>query len=89
MSRTEIPEFPMPRAAGCPYDPPPALHALLRDDPITRVRLWDGSTPWLVTRYADQRALLADPRMSSDPSRPGYPARSRSIARRPRRSASS
>ncbi|MEN3263931.1 MAG: hypothetical protein V7646_825, partial [Pseudonocardia sp.] len=21
----DIPEYPMPRAAGCPFDPPPAL----------------------------------------------------------------
>jgi cytochrome P450 len=36
--------------------------------------LWDGSTPWLVTRYADQRAVLADRRVSSDVERPGYPS---------------
>lgn len=27
---------------------------------------WDGSTPWLVTGYAEQRAVLADPRVSAD-----------------------
>ncbi|ADJ45259.1 cytochrome P450 [Amycolatopsis mediterranei S699] len=70
----EIPEFPMPRAAGCPFDPPPAARALQEQAPLARVRLWDGSTPWLVTRYADQRALLADPRVSADVTRPGYPS---------------
>jgi len=69
----DIPEYPMPRAAGCPFDPPPGLRALQAQAPITKVRLWDGSTPWLVTRYADQRALLADPRISSDTTAPGYP----------------
>ncbi|MET8846352.1 cytochrome P450 [Amycolatopsis sp. NPDC004625] len=73
-STTEIPEFPMPRAAGCPFDPPPAARALQEEAPLARVRLWDGSTPWLVTRYADQRALLADPRVSADITRPGYPS---------------
>ncbi|MEU4253784.1 cytochrome P450 [Amycolatopsis sp. NPDC026612] len=73
-STTEIPEFPMPRAAGCPFDPPPAARALQETAPLTRVRLWDGSTPWLVTRYAEQRALLADPRVSADVTRPGYPS---------------
>ncbi|NUO45545.1 MAG: cytochrome P450, partial [Streptomyces sp.] len=48
------PEFPMPRAARCPFDPPPALKELQREAPLTRVRLWDGSEPWLVTRYAEQ-----------------------------------
>ncbi|MFG1644001.1 cytochrome P450 [Amycolatopsis sp. NPDC049252] len=69
-----IPEFPMTRAAGCPFDPPPAARALQEEGPLKRVKLWDGSTPWLVTRYAEQRALLADPRISADISRPGYPS---------------
>ncbi|GLW33662.1 cytochrome P450 [Actinoplanes regularis] len=65
--------FPMSRAARCPFDPPPGLHELRDQARLTRVRLWDGSTPWLVTRHAEQRALLADPRVSSDATRPGYP----------------
>ncbi len=73
-STAEIPEFPMTRAAGCPFDPPPAARALQGETPLSRVRLWDGSTPWLVTRYAEQRALLADPRVSADITRPGYPS---------------
>ncbi|MEV5862280.1 cytochrome P450 [Streptomyces sp. NPDC052071] len=68
------PEFPMPRAEGCPFDPPPALKEEQEQGPLRKVRLWDGSTPWLVTRYADQRALLADPRTSADITRPGYPS---------------
>ncbi|GAA3141210.1 cytochrome P450 [Nonomuraea roseoviolacea] len=69
-----VPEFPMPRAARCPFDPPPALRSLQEEGPLARVRLWDGSTPWVVTRYAEQRALMADPRVSADITRPGYPA---------------
>lgn len=68
-----IQEFPMARAAGCPFDPPPALHELQREAPLARVRLVDGTTPWLVTRYAEQRSLLSDPRISADALRPGYP----------------
>ncbi|MDF6018236.1 cytochrome P450 [Streptomyces sp. JH34] len=68
------PEFPMPRAAGCPFDPPPALKSEQELGSLRKVRLWDGTTPWLVTRYADQRALLADPRISADVTRPGYPS---------------
>ncbi|MFJ3690771.1 cytochrome P450 [[Kitasatospora] papulosa] len=68
------PEFPMPRAEGCPFDPPPALKKEQEQGPLRKVRLWDGTTPWLVTRYADQRALLADPRTSADITRPGYPS---------------
>jgi hypothetical protein len=69
----ETPEYPMPRAAGCPFDPPPALRTLQADAPITRVRLWDGSTPWLISRYDHQRALLSDPRISADATHPHYP----------------
>jgi cytochrome P450 len=69
----EVPDYPMPRAAGCPFDPPPALYTLQAQAPISRVRLWDGSTPWLVTRYEDLRTLLADPRISSDSTHPHYP----------------
>jgi cytochrome P450 len=72
--QAEVPSFPAARAAGCPFDPPPALQALREQTRLARVRLWDGSTPWLVTRHADQRALLADPRISADITRPGYPS---------------
>jgi cytochrome P450 len=67
---TTIPEYPMARAARCPFDPPPALRTLAS---VSRIRLWDGSTPWLITRHADTRALLADRRVSADVQREGYP----------------
>jgi cytochrome P450 len=70
----DVPSFPMARAAGCPFDPPPAARAQQDEGPLTKVRLWDGSTPWLVTSYAEQRALLADRRVSADITRPGYPS---------------
>lgn len=72
--QAEIAEFPMRRAAGCPFDPPPGLRAMQRQGPLTKVRLWNGSTPWLVTRQADQRALLRDRRLSADFTKPGYPS---------------
>ncbi|MCC5576098.1 cytochrome P450 [Microtetraspora sp. AC03309] len=69
----EVPQFPGARAARCPFDPPPVLHALQEQGPLAKVKVWDGSTPWLVTRYEEQRALLADPRVSADVTRSGYP----------------
>ncbi|MDP9869192.1 MULTISPECIES: cytochrome P450 [Streptosporangium] len=65
--------FPMARAARCPFDPAPELGRRIREAPVSRVRLWDGSTPWMVTRYADARAVLADPRASVDVAEPGFP----------------
>ncbi len=63
--------FPMQRI--CPFDPPPELGLRRADAPVSRVRIWDGSTPWLITRYDDQRAVLADPRFSADSRKPGFP----------------
>ncbi|MGC0400862.1 cytochrome P450 [Streptomyces sp. SAI-126] len=68
-----VPDFPMPRAAVCPFAPPPAMMKLHAEEPVSRVRLWDGSVHWLVTRYEDQRALYGDPRLSVDTTRPGFP----------------
>ncbi|MFD5858007.1 cytochrome P450 [Streptomyces chartreusis] len=70
-----VPDFPMPRQSRCPFDPPPALKDLQQEGPLAKVRLWDGSESWLVTRYAEQRALLGDPRVSADTDRPGYPTK--------------
>jgi cytochrome P450 len=70
---SEVADFSMERAEGCPFDPAPAFSNHQRDRPMRRVRLWDGSTPWLVTGYAEQRALLGEPRVSSEPSTPGFP----------------
>ena len=61
-----LPDYPIPRSGSCPFGPSPALRALREEGPVTKVRLWDGSTPWLVTSYADQRAPLGDPRLSAD-----------------------
>ncbi|MBW4718106.1 cytochrome P450 [Saccharothrix obliqua] len=71
--RAEMPPFPMARAAGCPFDPAPELTRQAERAPVSRARLWDGSAPWLVTGYDDVRALLADPRISVDATRPGFP----------------
>ncbi|MEV0265762.1 cytochrome P450 [Streptomyces sp. NPDC050617] len=61
--------FPWPRPA---VDPPAAYGWLRENAPIRRVELVDGLPGWLVTRYEDVRELLADPRVSSDASAPGY-----------------
>jgi len=71
-STVGMPEYNVTRAEGCPFDPAPALRAR-EDGPVTRVRLWDGSTPWMVTGHAEHRALLVDQRVSVDHSRDGMP----------------
>ncbi|MET7401031.1 cytochrome P450 [Dactylosporangium sp. NPDC005572] len=70
-SAQDLEAYPMVRQ--CPFDPPRALAALQAGEKVRRVRLWDGSAPWLVTGYDDVRAVLSDPRISSDTDRPGFP----------------
>jgi cytochrome P450 len=80
----DVPAFPMKR--DCPFDPPPELTRIRDECPVSRVRLWDGSRPWLVTGYDDQRAVLADHRFSADVRRPGYPHVTEASQARRRRS---
>jgi cytochrome P450 len=70
---SDVPEYPMGRAAGCPFAPPPDVMALGAARPLSRVQIWDGSTPWLITGYAQVRALFSDSRVSVDDRRPGFP----------------
>jgi cytochrome P450 len=72
-STVGTPEYDITRAEGCPFDPAPAMRARQREGSVTRVRLWDGSTPWLVTGHAEHKALLVDQRVSVDHARPGMP----------------
>jgi cytochrome P450 len=84
----QIAQFPIPRAAGCPFDPPPELRRRAAEMPLSRVRIWDGSTPWIVTGHAEQHALLADRRVSVDERMPGFPhwneGMAATVAHRPR-----
>ena len=41
--------------------------------PLSRVRIWDGSTPWLITGYEQVRELFSDSRVSVDDRVPGFP----------------
>lgn len=37
-----------------------------KETPVCETIMWGGARVWLVTRYADARALLSDPRLSKD-----------------------
>jgi cytochrome P450 len=76
----------MPRTD--PLNPPPLLAELREEQPVCPVRLWDGSTAWLLTRYDDVRSVLADPRISANPRSPGYPFLSEGRSAVPKRAAS-
>ncbi|WP_316527435.1 cytochrome P450 [Kitasatospora brasiliensis] len=70
----QTPRFTHPAARDtCPFAPPTAYEQARREEPVSRVSLWDGSTSWLVTRHEDIKAVLSDARFSSDSTRPGFP----------------
>ena len=69
----DIPEYPMEREAACPFAPPRQMLEMGEDAPLSRVRIWNGSTPWLITGHEVARALFADPRVSVDDRKDGFP----------------
>lgn len=52
-----------PKSPDVIADPYPALRRLQTEDPVHRSEILGG---WVLTRYADVRAGLADPRLSAD-----------------------
>ncbi len=65
--------FPLTREH--PPEPAGEYDRLRAEQPIVKVTLPTAQEAWLVTRHADVRALLADPRMSADRSHPNFPLR--------------
>ena len=72
-SGTDIPNYPIAKSASCPFAPPQQIRELGAEHPVSRVRIWDGSTPWLITGHEVARELFADARVSVDDRRSGFP----------------
>lgn len=70
---TDIPDYPMDRDARCPFAPPPKMLEMNESKPLSRVRIWNGSTPWLITGHEAARELFADSRISVDDRLDGFP----------------
>ncbi|MDT5016653.1 MAG: hypothetical protein QOD39_2813, partial [Mycobacterium sp.] len=69
----DIPEYPMDRDTRCPFAPPPQMLEMGAAKSLSRVTIWDGSTPWLITGHAVARELFADSRVSVDDRIDGFP----------------
>src|SRR3569833_113144 len=72
MAATPVPHV-LETQRTCPYAPPQQHTRLQREEPITRVLMPSGSEVWAVSRLADIRTMLTDPRFSSDRRNPGFP----------------
>ncbi|MEV4313706.1 cytochrome P450 [Actinocrispum sp. NPDC049592] len=68
---TAAPDF--PQARTCPYHPAPGYAAFRDGQPLHRATLHDGRQTWVVSGHAEARHLLADPRVSADRERDGFP----------------
>jgi pentalenic acid synthase len=72
MSGTEAyPAFPMERT--CPFAPPAEYQRMRASGAIVRAVLPNGAPVWAVTRHAEARQILSDPRISSNTGRPERP----------------
>ncbi|MET7289531.1 cytochrome P450 [Streptomyces sp. NPDC005573] len=63
-----------PQDRTCPYHPPTGYDPVRDGRALSRVTLFDGREAWLVTGHAIARSLLADSRLSTDRTRPDFPA---------------
>lgn len=61
--------LPLPDENARPFGPAPAVDRIRDSEPLARVACPTGITAWLVTRHAEAREVLGDPRRFS--SRPG------------------
>ncbi|MEJ8671750.1 hypothetical protein WKI71_35680 [Streptomyces sp. MS1.AVA.1] len=64
-------------------DPAPEYAKWQSEEPIRRVTIRGDNSPWLITRYEDARAVLADERFSADANHPDFPTPARAPRRRP------
>jgi cytochrome P450 len=67
----DLPEFPMARQA--PFDPPAEYAQLRAEAPVTKALMPSGLPVWLISGHENVRQILADPRVSSDRTRAGFP----------------
>ena len=66
-------ELTFPFARRQTFHPPPENEDLRHKCPIAKVKLFDGSDSWLLTKHKDCCEALASPHLSADRRHPAYP----------------
>lgn len=61
----DLPFIPLPRKPRCPLAPPDEFAEWRAADGL-QLASWRGEPTWVISRYADIRAALVDPRLSAD-----------------------
>jgi len=70
---TNTAELSYPMQRGCPFHPPEPYAQLRKEQPFARVRLWDGTSPYLVTNFDDIKLILSHQDFSAQAINPAYP----------------
>ncbi|WP_328606368.1 cytochrome P450 [Amycolatopsis sp. NBC_00345] len=70
VAEPELASFPMTRTD--PFAPPPEYERFQKSR-AERVELPTGQNAWVISKHEDVRAMLNDPRFSSDRFKPGFP----------------
>jgi cytochrome P450 monooxygenase len=73
MPTTDSPAIDFPMRGRGEVSPPPQYRDLRARPGLVRSALPGGTAVWLVSRYDDVRAVLTDPRISSNPMKAGFP----------------
>ena len=58
-AQSEVPRFPFP-PSPVPYDPGPEIREMMAKCPVSKVRLPDDSTAWLVTGFGEATDVMQD-----------------------------
>ncbi|MEV1249016.1 cytochrome P450 [Nonomuraea sp. NPDC050022] len=69
----ELAGLELPVERGCPFAPPAAYEQLREQAPVSKIRMTSGGEAWWVSKHEEARAILADPRFSSDKRKDGWP----------------